>query len=374
MKNDFDIIIAGGGLAGLTSAILLSEAGLHVLLVEKKKYPFHRVCGEYISREVLPFLKTIGVNPFDIGASHISKFFLSSPSGRQKIEIPLDLGGFGISRYVLDELLYKKALTSGVTVLQGVQVQHIEFQEDSFVVRLADEQFFTSKLVIGAFGKRSNLDKQLYRRFISQRSPYIGVKYHLKTDFPKDLIALHNFEDGYCGISAVEDDRYNFCYLTTRNNLKKYGTVEVMEEEVLFKNPFLRYIKNNSEWLFEKPEVINEISFAPKKAVENHVLMCGDTAGLITPLCGNGMALALHGAKILSENIIDFYRNNHSRDFLEKSYAENWQKNFARRLWVGRNLQNLFGNIWLSEIAIGTLKHSKPIVGKLVALTHGNPF
>ena len=57
--------------------------------------------------------------------------------------------------------------------------------------------------------------------------------------------------------------------------------------------------------LFEKPEVINEITFEKQDPVSNHILMCGDAAGMITPLCGNGMAMAIHSAKILSGLIIE---------------------------------------------------------------------
>ncbi|WP_416171529.1 NAD(P)-binding protein [Algoriphagus boritolerans] len=49
------IIVVGGGLAGLISSILLARKDRKVLLLEKKIYPFHRVCGEYISNEVLDF-------------------------------------------------------------------------------------------------------------------------------------------------------------------------------------------------------------------------------------------------------------------------------------------------------------------------------
>ncbi|MCU0471065.1 MAG: FAD-binding protein, partial [Arcicella sp.] len=56
----YDIIITGGGLAGLVSSIILAKAGKSVLVIEKKKYPFHRVCGEYISNETRPFLTSIG--------------------------------------------------------------------------------------------------------------------------------------------------------------------------------------------------------------------------------------------------------------------------------------------------------------------------
>ena len=140
------------------------------------------------------------------------------------------------------------------------------------------------------------------------------MKYHLRLPgFPRNLIALHNFADGYAGISAIEDDKLCFCYLTTRANLKRHGTIAAMEREVLARNPHLREILAQAEFLYPQPEVINEISFAPKQPVEQHVLMCGDAAGLITPLCGNGMAMALHGAALAAAAAHDFLSGHTTR-------------------------------------------------------------
>ena len=77
----YDIIIIGGGLAGLVNAIFLSKAGIKVALFEKNTYPFHKVCGEYISNETLPFLQKLGLNPFDFGAVALKDFRLTSPKG-----------------------------------------------------------------------------------------------------------------------------------------------------------------------------------------------------------------------------------------------------------------------------------------------------
>ena len=46
MKTNVDVVIIGGGLAGLTSAIHLSKSGLKVTLIEKNDFPKHKVCGE----------------------------------------------------------------------------------------------------------------------------------------------------------------------------------------------------------------------------------------------------------------------------------------------------------------------------------------
>lgn len=365
----YDIIITGGGLSGLVSSIILSKAGKKVLVIEKKKYPFHRVCGEYISNETRPFLVSIGLIFKELDVKEITKFLFTSPAGR-KLETDLDLGGFGVSRYQLDDSLYQLAQTVGVTFLLENTVESIDFQNDNFIVKTSFETF-NSRFVIGAFGKRTKLDATLQRNFFTKRSPYIGVKYHIKTDFPKDLIALHNFKDGYCGISAIEGDKYCLCYLTTRENLRQHGTIAEMERNILWKNPHLQKIFTESEFLYEKPEVINEISFAPKTIIENHILMVGDSAGLITPLCGNGMAIAIHGAKLLSESILE---NFNDRKLVESNYQKLWTKHFSHRLWVGRIVQKLFGNEVISEIAWGTLKIIRPALGVIIKATHGKVF
>ena len=83
MKNitSFDVIIIGGGLAGLTNAIHLSKSIHRVLLIEKNSYPKHKVCGEYISNEVLPYLNSLGIDPIKVGAKQISKVQISTTKG-----------------------------------------------------------------------------------------------------------------------------------------------------------------------------------------------------------------------------------------------------------------------------------------------------
>ena len=104
----FNVIIIGGGLAGLSSAIHLSKENIRVLVIEKNAYPKHKVCGEYISNEVLPYLKFLEIDVFELGAQKINKFELSTPKNKL-IKARLPLGGFGISRYTLDNALAKKA-------------------------------------------------------------------------------------------------------------------------------------------------------------------------------------------------------------------------------------------------------------------------
>ncbi|UOQ72819.1 NAD(P)/FAD-dependent oxidoreductase [Hymenobacter cellulosilyticus] len=333
------------------------------------------MCGEYVSNEVLPYLRRLGVDPAPLGPATISRFLLSSPAGRI-LTSPLDLGGFGVSRYRLDYFLFEQATARGVVFHQPATVTEVVFNEalDQHRVTLADGQQLTARVVLGAYGKRANLDRQLQRSFFQQRSPYLGVKYHVRLDFPRDVIALHNFADGYAGLSAIEEDKYCFCYLTTRQNLKAHGTIGAMQEQVLAQNPHLRAVLREAEFLYDQPEVINEISFAPKNCVEDHVLMCGDAAGLITPLCGNGMAMAIHGAERASFHIDQFLQSRYSRPALESAYRHDWQQHFGPRLWVGRAVQRLFGRPVLSEAVVGGMRHWPGGVRALMRRTHGSAF
>jgi len=369
LKN---VIVIGGGISGLLTAIQMVNAGIPCSVIERKKYPFHRVCGEYVSNEALQFLKSLKLFPSEYNPPQIQRFQLSSVSGKSEI-LDLDLGGFGISRYAFDHFLYEKAKSAGVKFFLQEEATDIQYQDDSFLVKTS-ARTIGAHIVVGAFGKRSRIDVQLKRNFIKKRSPYVGVKYHVRTDHANDLIALHNFNGGYCGISNVEEGRTNLCYLTHRDNVRKFKSISEMERAVLYENPFLKKIFLNSEFLFDKPETINEISFETKLPVEDHVLMTGDAAGMITPLCGNGMAMAIHSSKLLCHQLIESITQHQSRATLERNYTRAWNAQFKNRLWFGRQVQNLFGNRIASNVAVNLAVHIPMIANIIIKRTHGNTF
>jgi flavin-dependent dehydrogenase len=371
-----DVIIIGGGLAGLFNAIQLNRAGFQVIVIEKKTYPFHRVCGEYISNEVLPFMESLDIDVHQLGAANITQLEITSAAGKS-FKSKLDLGGFGLSRYTLDNYLYQKAQTEGVKFMLNTRVEDVRFMQDRFEVVIPGSTLI-APLVIGSYGKRSNLDQKLKRNFFYKRSPYLAVKFHIKANLPDNLIQLNNYKDGYCGVSKVDNDRYCMCYLAKRDDLRKYGSLPALEENVIRKNPYLDAIFNSAEFLLDKPEVINEISFEKKAPVEQHLLMSGDTAGMIAPLCGNGMAMAIHSSKILSTHIIKHYQPGkftaQHRAALEQDYTRSWDKEFANRLWAGRQMQRMFGRDSMTGLTITALNNIPALANFLIRTSHGQPF
>jgi flavin-dependent dehydrogenase len=233
----------------------------------------------------------------------------------------------------------------------------------------------SSDFVIGAFGKRSNIDVRLNRKFIKQKSPWLAVKGHYSGEFPNDLVGLHNFKGGYCGVSKVEKDIINICYLVEYQAFKENKDISDFQNLVVKQNPQLNKIFENSTLLFEKPLTISQISFEEKLAVENHIVMIGDTAGLIHPLCGNGMAMAIHSAKLISELLISFATNElKTRAELEKKYIKLWNFNFKKRLKFGRLLSKIIVKPKLSRTLMRLLIVFPFLLNTIIKKTHGKPF
>ena len=371
MKNTSEIIIIGGGLAGLISGIHLVKNGFSVTIFEKNEFPKHKVCGEYISNEVLEYLKFLELNINSLRPKNIDKLSFSLVSGKT-INTKLPLGGFGISRYELDNYLYKKAIELGCKVIQETVIDVI-FTDEVFAVA-SNKKSYTAKIVLGAFGKRSNLDVSFNRSFIQKKSNWLGVKAHYKVNLSDNLVGLHHFKGGYCGVSKIENDNVNICYLANYESFKRYKSIEEFQEKIVCENPNLQRIFDEAEIQFEKPLTISQISFDEKKCVENHILMIGDTAGLIHPLCGNGMAMAIHSAKLASESVIDFIENKISRNQMENDYSKKWNYNFKKRLKMGRLLGKLLQKQKLANFVLKIILVFPSLLPIIIKKTHGKPI
>ena len=375
-QDNFDVAIIGGGLAGLSLAIQLASS-CRVLLFEKESYPFHKVCGEYISMESHGFLERLGIPLTEMALPNITSLVVTAPDGNE-LRQQLDLGGFGISRFTLDDLLQKRARSLGVTIFDQTRVEQVAFANEQFSISTT-KQTYTAKVCCGSFGKRSNLDLKWKRPFAlspkGRLQNYVGVKYHVRASLARDTISLHNFPDGYCGISAIEEDKYCLCYLTRASNLKRAGqSIEVMEKTILSGNPALRRVFDSVEKIYDHPETISQISFEQKSLVEQHVIMLGDAAGMITPLCGNGMSMAMHASLLLAGEIRHFLEGKISRAGLESNYTMKWKRQFHRRLQAGRLIQRFFGKAAVTNGFIRTMKIFPSLTRLLIRSTHGKPF
>lgn len=369
------VVILGGGLAGLALAIDLKRNGVSTLVIEKGSYPRHKVCGEYISMESHDYLVGLCPELKKYSLPQISNFRLSSVGGIE-INLHLELGGFGVSRFLLEDLLYRQALSSGVEVLTDTRALAVNFceSEKRFQIVLNDDTIVHASMVCNATGKKSNFETKIKAGYLNKTN-YVGVKYHVHLKREPCSIEIHNFNGGYCGISNIENNKSCLCYMANSALLNKHhNSIPEMEQMELFKNRNLASIFNTAEFLTETPLTISGINFRIKKPVSDGVFYLGDAAGCLAPITGNGMSMALRSASTLTRNIVANKATEFPFREIASDYTHFWNQEFSTRIKFSRHLQKLAEFPSLTKISILLMKTFPGLARKLVRSTHGTPF
>lgn len=369
----YDILIAGGGLSGLTLGLLLREYGGRIGIIEKDVAARHKVCGEYISNEVRPLLESILPSLDWKSLPLIRKFTLQDSTGRTTA-CDLPLGGFGVSRYLLESSLREELSGSQIDWIPE-KVFSVERDNGGFLLQTRQRSQLRARLVVGAFGKRSILDETLKRDFRKIRSPWMGIKAHFThPDFLLDQVSLHLFPGGYAGLSAVEKGVVNLCGLYRVDAFKELGTPWKFFEQGLPHNPGLEQFLERATPLFDKPLTISNIHFGPRRRVEGGVLMCGDSAGLIYPLSGNGMAMSVRSAWMLSKLLGSWMKGEMDVSEVGRKYEREWQRQFGRRLKAGSLFQLGMTQPAIARAGVKFLSSNSFLLPYLIKTTHGKPF
>ena len=363
----YDVIIIGGGLAGLALSIDLKLKGHSILLIEKSDYPRNKVCGEYISMESYMYLHSLcpSLNKYEL--PKITQFKITS-LGKNTFNTPLDLGGFGVSRFLLEDLLYQQAISIGVQVVINTKVEASSIGKiDGLYQVQTKSEIYLAKIVCNTSGRKSNIEAKSENR-IKSKNNYIGVKYHIKLDRNTELIEIHNFKGGYCGISSIENDMNCLCYIVNSEELKKVGnSIQRLEKEILSKNSQLKNIFSDAVFLFKEPYTISGINFNIKERIKDGTFLLGDAAGSIAPITGNGMSIALRSAFTLSNLMDAYFKNEIDLSRLNIEYDSFWTKNFSSRIKYSRHLQKLSESPFLTQLTIG-LFNTLPFIPKKVMI------
>jgi flavin-dependent dehydrogenase len=371
----YDVVVVGGGLAGGAASIQLAGYGYRVALCEAKTYPHHKVCGEFLSPECAPLLKGLGLWDAvqQVRPAYINNAAITAPDGTIW-SAPLPGTAVGISRYALDNQMAKHARASGVDVREGTTITRIDGNlKVGFCVAArtaAGQSTLQARAVIGAQGKRSPLDRALDRTFLKQPQPFLALKAHFRGTPLPNRIQLFSFPGGYCGLSEVEGGVANVCLLVRQEVFQRVARGNPDEVASFIdwtkgQNPLLGEWLGQAEMLFPSWMTIAQVPFADKEVVVNDMLMAGDSAVLIPPLAGDGMAMALQAGHMAAALLNDYLARHISAEALVRLYTAGWRKTFRRRLSLSRMLQNLMLRPdWLSPGL--KLMNQIPALGRFV--------
>jgi flavin-dependent dehydrogenase len=293
-------LVIGGGLAGAMVAMRLAAAGRSVLLLEKEHASHHKVCGEFLSREAVHYLRQAGLDPLRLGASSIRSVRLSSK--RSAVEAALPFTALSLSRRILDEALIASAAGHGCAVQRGVAVERLEARSGTWNAQLSDGRSLRACSVFLATGKH---DLRGFGRGTGVQGDLVGFKLHWRldpaqTEALREYMELFLFSGGYGGLSLVEGDVANLCLVVRRSTLRKLGGWADLLQSLRDENLQMRTRLAGARALWPRPLAISSI---PYGYLGSHPgLWCvGDQAAVVPSFTGDGMSIALHSGALAAE-------------------------------------------------------------------------
>jgi flavin-dependent dehydrogenase len=371
IANTPDVAVIGAGPAGSTLAALLAMRGFEVALIDRDRFPRDKVCGEFLSYDALPILSALGLDAA-LAGHRVPLIDRCRIVGRRRIyEFPFAPAARGISRLLLDEVLFRRAIAAGASDWSGWTAARIEPAPDGARVELTrDDERVTStaRIVVGAWGRWGRFDSQLGRAFVSdRRHRYFGFKRHYRPTAarPANTIDLYSFDEGYLGVSPVEGGLINICGLVHADRLAGLrGGWDAFVDSIRGEAAHLDGLFAGHEPAQEQFLSSEPVIFRGRQPVVEGIFMTGDASGIIDPLAGNGMAMGMQSAVVAARSIAAVLTAPASRKGVERRYAAEHHRLFAPRIRWSRRLAGILGRPRFLESALALGR--SPAIGRML--------
>ena len=371
-----DVIVIGAGLAGSSMAAVLAEQGWNVLLIERDHFPRHKVCGEFLSPESQKSLRALGLYA-DIAAldpSPVTQAQIIAQSGLT-IQLPLPGQAWGVSRYALDVALSQAAQQRGATLWTGMTVKSYAQEGDHWLVQVRDgEQTVTvrTRALIAACGRHSQFGLPPKARPLARSQQAVGVKCHYAQITMPPQVELFMFPGGYAGINPVEGGRVNVCLLVSYPAFAQAGKrVDALLAAAAQGNRAFAQRLAAGHMLPETAVAVAPVDTGRPAQPWADMACLGDTAVMIPPLCGDGMAMALRSTELCAPLAAAFLKGSLSLAGWEAAYTKLWHSEFDQRLRWGRLLQKGLHRPRLADLLIKLGRVAPPLATYLVQATRG---
>ncbi|MEP6718684.1 MAG: NAD(P)/FAD-dependent oxidoreductase [bacterium] len=390
--DTFDVAIAGAGPAGTSAAIRLALNGIRVLLVEEKKFPRAKLCGEFISPECIAHFQQLGVldQMLSAGATSLRETVFYSARD-YKVAVPSEwftsgATALGLSRSEMDHRLLERAKATGVMVLEDTQAAGLLFADElvcGMKVKTADGlREFRSQITIDATGRSRalarHLEREQHRPTIKRKRGLVAFKAHLENArVAPGACEIYLYKGGYGGLSEIEHGLSNLCFIVSADDVRSLNSdPDRVLREVVMQNSraakTLEQARLHSAWLSVALDGFGRKALMPA----NGLLTIGDAAGFIDPFTGGGMLMALESGFVVAETIkahLGPAADAQTIRLVAKEYEREYTRTFDSRLRVSGLLRRAAFIPHLADAAILLFGASAYLRRKLARATrHAN--
>lgn len=289
----YEVAIIGGGPAGATCAAFLATAGLRVLLLERSIFPREKVCGDCVNPLAWEVLDHLGLREKVLACTHSvleGVRFLGIDG--TCVRVPLPQGAtpeLGLTRARLDQVLLDHARRCGVEIHEDATLKALERRPDGWRLQSGAGVFEASQIV-AADGRNSTVARLLGLMPPPLAMERIAVQTHLPT--PAGLgndVLLHFVKEGYAGLAPVGGNTANLCLVCRPSDLQSIKHWASHQFD----------LSSGQTW-----RSITPLRRAPLPATGNRLWFTGDTARVVEPFTGEGIAYALRTGALCAEALL----------------------------------------------------------------------
>ncbi len=373
---DHDVAVIGFGPAGGALAVQLGRLGFRAVVVDERRIPHDKLCGEFLSTEAVARLAELGLWASIRARTRpptIQSVRLAAPG--VDLSHPLSEPGIGLSRMALDGALHDAATAAGVEIRPRWRATRcVESGSGGFSIdgikESGERDSIRARIVVGAYGKGARLGTAADRtRADADRARYIAWKAHHEGEGPQASVELHFFSGGYCGVAPIEAGLYNVCGIATRKAfLRAGGTLTALVGAACAENPALASRLAGLERSAADLAAAH-MSFRRRRPVAGRLLLAGDAAAMIAPLCGDGIGMALSSAAIASSWVAAALSGRIGNEEMLAGYAASWRRAFNRPLAIAAGLQRMLLDTRHATIMLNLGRAWPPLVDWLVRST-----
>ena len=297
MTTLVDLVVAGGGPAGLAAAIGAAQAGLRVTVMDPRRGVIDKACGEGIMPGGVEALEELGIRPRGVPFVGVEYADASDPDLRATGCFPSGAVGLGVRRTVLHGAMKRRAQMSGVTFFPA-RLTSLDQRRDGVLVN-GD---IHARWLIGADGLRSDVRRLLGVERPARGPARLGIRRHYEVEPWSPRVQVYFGEHAEAYVTPVDMNLVGVAFLFEPD---EDGDVRGLRfDDMLREMPLL------ARQLAGKPIVSKLRGAGPfEQRVEQHVvgnvLLVGDAAGYVDPLTGEGIALGLATARAAIRSLIE---------------------------------------------------------------------
>lgn len=323
----YDLIVIGAGPGGCSTAITAAREGASVLLLERGRFPRHKVCGEFVSAESLELLEGLLAPQRRVlisSAPRIARTRIFSDNA--EVHATIDPAAASIARHDLDLALWESAREQGVDARSEYAVKSVNAVGDARFCVSTERGLFEGRALVNATGRWSFLSSAATRARAANHR-WVGLKAHFHEEAPANSVDLYFFRGGYCGVQPVRLGKENSGLVVNACAMVR-ADVATELTQVFAAHPALR--ERSKHWkLAMTPVSTAPLVFHPPEPVQDAMIQVGDAATFVDPFIGDGISLALRSGEIAGWSLRPFFRNECSLAQVCADYEREYRRQLA---------------------------------------------